>query len=309
MDQTTTPHHTPLKRREDDALLRGAGRFVADAPIERQTYAAFVRSPHACADVKGIDSTAALAIKGVLAVITAADLKEAGVGNLSQHPPMAGRNGSKLVLPVRPALAGDRARHTGEPVAMVIGETQTAAQDGADAVEVNYDPQDAVTGVQEALKDGAPQVWEQAKGNVAIDWAGLAANPDEMAQKVDEVMKSAAHVAKVSLVHQRINVASMEPRGATASYDKDKDQFLFRVCSQGARAMRDAMAGVMGIAPGKIRVTTEDVGGAFGLKTGPYPEYVAMLVGARARPSSALDVRAQRILRQRQSRPRRGERG
>ena len=94
-------------------------------------------------------------------------------------------------------------------------------------------------------------------------------------------MKSAAHVARISLVHQRINVASMEPRGGTASYDAANDSYLLRVCSQGARAMRDSMAGVMGIPPAKIRVTTEEVGGAFGLKTGPYPEYIAMLVGAK----------------------------
>ena len=130
-------------------------------------------------------------------------------------------------------------------------------------------------------KPGAPQVWPEAPGNIAVDWAGLAANPDEMAAKVDAAMKSAAHVARISLVHQRINVASMEPRGGTASYDAANDSYLLRVCSQGARAMRDSMAGVMGIPPAKIRVTTEEVGGAFGLKTGPYPEYIAMLVGAK----------------------------
>ncbi len=135
--------------------------------------------------------------------------------------------------------------------------------------------------IREAMKPGAPQIWPDAANNVAVDWMGLAANPDEMAKKVDDAIKSAAHVARVSLVHQRINVASMEPRGGTASYDKANDSYLLRVCSQGARAMRDAMAGVMGIPPTKIRVTTEEVGGAFGLKTGPYPEYVAMLVGAK----------------------------
>ena len=138
-----------------------------------------------------------------------------------------------------------------------------------------------VTDLRDAMKPGAPQVWPEAPGNIAVDWAGLAANPDEMAAKVDAAMKSAAHVARISLVHQRINVASMEPRGGTASYDKANDSYLLRVCSQGARAMRDSMAGVMGIPPAKIRVTTEEVGGAFGLKTGPYPEYIAMLVGAK----------------------------
>ena len=279
MDQTTS--HKPTIRVEDDYLLRGTGRYMADAPLPGQTYACFVRSPHAFATVKSIDTKPALAIKGVVAVITMDDVKAAEVKNLSQHPPVAGRNGGKLIMPVRPALAGEKVRHVGEPVAMVLGETYAAAQDGAEAVEVDYEAHDAVIDLREAMKPGAPQVWPEAPGNIAVDWAGLAANPDEMAAKVDAAMKSAAHVAKVSLVHQRINVASMEPRGGTASHDKANDSYLLRVCSQGARAMRDAMAGVMGIPPAKIRVTTEEVGGAFGLKTGPYPEYVAMLVGAK----------------------------
>ena len=254
---------------------------MADAPLPGQTYACFVRSQHACADIKSIDTKPALAIKGVIAVMTAADIKAANVGNLSQHPPLAGRGGAKLIMPVRPALAGDRVRHIGEAVAMVIGETFAAAQDGAEAVEVEYAPLDPITDLREAVKPGAPQVWPEAPGNIAVDWAGLAANPDEMAAKVDAAMKSAAHVARISLVHQRINVASMEPRGGTASYDAANDSYLLRVCSQGARAMRNSMAGVMGIPPAKFRVTTEEVGGAFGLKTGPYPEYIAMLVGAK----------------------------
>jgi carbon-monoxide dehydrogenase large subunit len=127
----------------------------------------------------------------------------------------------------------------------------------------------------------APQVWNDAPGNIAVDWEGLAANPAEMAAKVDDVMKSAAHVARISLTHQRINVASMEPRGGTASYDPANESYLLRVCSQGARAMRDAMAQVMGVPNDRLRVVTEEVGGAFGLKTGPYPEYVAMLIGAK----------------------------
>src|SRR5207237_3622792 len=154
-------------------------------------------------------------------------------------------------------------------------------QDGAEAVEVDYAPVDAVFDLRDAMKPGAPQVWPEAPGNIAVDWAGLAANPDEMAAKVDAAMKSAAHVARVSLVHQRINVASMEPRGATASYDKTNDSYLLRACSQGARAMRDSMAGVMGIPPTQIHVHTEDADGACGLETGPYPEYVAMHGGSQ----------------------------
>jgi carbon-monoxide dehydrogenase large subunit len=281
MDMKTTDSHPRRGRVEDDYLLRGTGRYMADAPLPEQTYACFVRSPHACADIKSIDTAGALAVKGVIAVITAADLKAANVGNLSQHPPLPGRGGAKLVMPFRPALVGDRVRHIGEPVAMVIAETHAAAQDGAEAVAVDYEPRDAVADLREAVKPGAPQVWPEAPGNIAVDWPGLAANPDEMAAKVDEAIKSAAHVARISLLHQRINVASMEARGGTASYDPADDSYVLRVCSQGARVMRDAMAGVMGIPPAKLRVLTEEVGGAFGLKTGPYPEYVAMLVGAK----------------------------
>src|SRR5689334_14199624 len=183
MDQTTS--HPPTKRVEDDYLLRGAGRYMADAPLPGQTYACFVRSPHACADIKSIDIKPALAIKGVVAVITADDLKAANVGSLAQHPPVAGRNGGKLVMPFRPALAGDRVRHIGEAVAMVLGETYAAAQDGAEAIEVEYQPLASVSEVREAMKPGAPQVWPEAPGNIAVDWVGLAADPDEMAAKVD----------------------------------------------------------------------------------------------------------------------------
>ena len=281
MDTKTATSHPRRGRVEDDMLLRGTGRFMADAPLPGQAYASFVRSPHACADIKSIDIKPAVAAKGVVAVITAADIKAANIGNLSQHPPVAGRGGGKLIMPIRPALAGDRVHHIGEAVAMVIAETAAAAQDGAELVAVEYEPSDPVVDLREAVKPGAPQVWTEAPGNIAVDWAGLAANPDEMAAKVDAAIKSAAHVARISLVHQRINVASMEPRGGTASYDKANDSYLLRVCSQGARAMRDSMAGVMGIPPAKIRVTTEEVGGAFGLKTGPYPEYIAILVGAK----------------------------
>ncbi len=108
MDTKTDSHATPTRRREDDYLLRGTGRYMADAPLPGQTYACFVRSQHACADIKSIDIKPALAIKGVIAVLTAADIKAANVGNLSQHPPVAGRGGAKLIMPVRPALAGDR---------------------------------------------------------------------------------------------------------------------------------------------------------------------------------------------------------
>src|SRR5258708_38276916 len=146
----------PRKGVEDDYLRRGTGRYMADAPLPGQTYACFVRSPHAFADVKSVDIQAALAIKGVVAVITMADIKAAEVKNLSQHPPVAGRNGGKLIMPVRPALAGERVRHIGEAVAMVLAATTAAAHDGAEGVEGEYQPLDALGGLPAAMKPRAP---------------------------------------------------------------------------------------------------------------------------------------------------------
>jgi aerobic carbon-monoxide dehydrogenase large subunit len=286
--------HQP--RLEDDPLVRGLGRYAADTPLTGQTYAYFVRSSHAFADIRSIDTAAAKAVPGVLAVLTAADME--GIGNISQHPPLAGRGGQKLVIPHRPALAGETVRHVGEAVAVVVAETLTAAQDGAEAVIVDYEERTPVVDLREAVRDGAPQIWPEAPGNIAVDWPGLAKDPDANAQEVDRIIASAKHVARVSLVHQRILVQSMEPRGATASYDPADESYFLRCCSQSARALRDGLAPILGVPNPRLRVVTEDVGGAFGLKTGPYPEYLAILVAARkiGRPVHWMSNRAEAFL-------------
>src|SRR5262249_26943780 len=198
--------------------------------------------------------SAAKAIKGVVDVLTGADLKDFH-GSISQHPPLPGRGGAKLIMPFRPSLAADRVSHIGEAVAVVIGETLAAALDGAEAVTVDYAERPPVVDAKAAVANSAPQVHPEAPGNIAIDWAGLAPDPEANAKAVEQAFASAKHVARVSLFHNRLNVASMEPRGATASYDKAADLFNLRVCSQGARAMRDSMAGVLKIGNDKIRVT------------------------------------------------------
>src|SRR5262245_52211947 len=286
--------HQP--RLEDDPLVRGLGRYAADAPMPGQAQAYFVRSPHAFADIRSIDTSAAKAAPGVVAVLTAADME--GIGNVSQHPPLAGRGGQKLIVPHRPALAGKTARHVGEAVAVVIAKTLTAAQDAAELVTVDYEERTPVVDVREAVREDAPQVWPEAPGNIAVDWLGLAADPEANAQAVERAFASAKHVARVGLVHQRILVNSMEPRGATASYDAAHDSYYLRCCSQSARALRDGLAPILGVPNQRLRVVTEDVGGAFGLKTGPYPEYLAILVVARklGRPVHWMSNRAEAFL-------------
>ena len=151
-------HHQP--RLEDDALVRGLGRYAADAPLTGQVCAYFVRSPHAFADIRAIDAAAAKSVPGVLAVLTAADME--GIGNVSQHPPLAGRGGTKLIVPHRPALAATTVRHVGEAVAAVIAETLTAAQDAAEFVNVDYAERAPAVELREAVRAGAPQVWPEA---------------------------------------------------------------------------------------------------------------------------------------------------
>jgi len=297
MDATThsdAAHRAEFHGRvEDDPLVRGRGRYIADAPWPNQAYAHFVRSPHACARIVRVDVAAAAKAPGVVGVLTAQDF--AGIGSIGRHPPVAGRGGKTLVMPHRPALAGERVMHVGEPVAMIVAETAAAAQDAAELVAVEYETLPPVVDAREALRDGAPQLWPQAPGNIAVDWAGLAPDPDANARALDAIFAAAKHVARIAVVNQRMMANSMEPRGATARYDAATDTYTTRTCSQSAGAMRENMASIMAMPKERIHVITEDVGGAFGLKTGAYPENIAIMVAAKklGRPVHWMSTRAE----------------
>ena len=274
---TARTRHEP--RVEDDALVRGAGHFMDDPRLPNQAYAAFVRSPHAHARILSVNADAARKAKGVLAVLTAEDVKAAGIGSIARHPPAVGRGGAKMAMPSRPALAGDKVMHVGDPVAMVVAETAAAALDATDLVQVDYEELPAVVDLDAAMK-GEPQLFPDAPGNLCVDWPGWAENT-ENEREVADIIAKAPHVARVSVVHQRLVVASMETRGATGDYDKDNDSYTLRACSQSADGLRNQAASIMGLPNDKLRVITEDVGGAFGMKTTVYPEYIAVMVGAR----------------------------
>jgi carbon-monoxide dehydrogenase large subunit len=295
-------HHHP--RVEDDALVRGAGHFIADRHEPNQAVGWFVRSPHAFARISAIDVERARRAKGVLAVLTAADMEAAGVGNIGRHPPLAGRGGKNLVIPHRPALARERVMHVGEPVALVVAETILAAQDAAELVEMSYETLPPVIDLLAAARPGAPQLWPQAPDNLAVDWPGLAADPDANAREVERIFASAAHVARVKVANQRLIVATIEPRGATAVYDPAADRTTLRACSQSAGSLRDNILGIMNWPKERLRVVTEDVGGAFGLKTGAYPEYLAVMVAARltGRPVHWMSSRSEAFLSDNQGR-------
>src|SRR5579885_113920 len=277
---STLAHRKAELRLEDDALVRGAGRFSDDLHLPNQAAAAFVRSPHACSRIVAIDASKARGAKGVMAVLTAEDIKAAGLKSAGRHPPLPGRGGKELIQPFRPTLAGERVLYVGEAVAMVVAETRNQALDAADQIVVAYDEMPGVVDVRAAVKPGAPQVHPEAPGNVAIDWPGMVESPDNE-REVDQIIKSAAHVARVTVRNQCMAVASMEPRGATGVYDAKADSYTLYACSQSAGTIRNQTAPILGVEPSKLRVVTEDVGGAFGMKTPVYPEYLALLVAAK----------------------------
>jgi carbon-monoxide dehydrogenase large subunit len=295
----------PVWRVEDEPLLRGRGRFIEDVPLPEQAYGCFVRSPHAHGKILGIDATAARVAGGVLAVLTAADMAAAGAaGPVTRHFPMNGRDGKALIEPLRPALAADRVMHVGEPVALVVATSAALAHDAAEYVTVDYEELNAVSEARDALQPGALQLWPQAPGNLAIDWQ-MPPSPDGANEKeVARIIAAAPHVARVALLNQRIAVASMEPRGGTASYDAASDGYMMRVCSQSAITLRDGLAAAAGIDPGRLRVVTEDVGGAFGMKSCVYPEYPVLLVAAKqvGRPVHWMAGRAESFLTDNQAR-------
>ena len=279
MNAISPPRSKHEPRVEDDALVRGNGRFADDPRLPNQAYAAFVRSPHAHARVLAVKTEAARAAKQVLAVLTAEDMKAAAVGSVARHPPVVGRGGAKMAMPFRPALAGDKVMHGGEPVAMVVAETAAAALDAADLVQVDYEELPAVVDLETAMK-GQTQLFPDAPGNLCIDWPGPVADAQNE-HDVAEIIAKAPHVARVSVTNQRMVVASLETRGATGVYDAGPESYTLYACSQGADSLRGIGAAIMGIPNEKLRVITQDVGGAFGMKTTVYPEYPALLIAAR----------------------------
>jgi carbon-monoxide dehydrogenase large subunit len=280
MTATSSAHGKHEPRVEDDALVRGNGRFMDDPRLPNQAYAAFVRSPHAHARILSVNTEAARNAKHVLAVLTAEDIKAAGVGSVARHPPVVGRGGAKMPMPFRPALAGDKVMHGGDAVAMVVAETAAAAVDAADLVVVVYEELPAVVDLHDAMKKGSTQLFPEAPGNLCVDWPGPV--PDEQNERdVAKIISEAPHVARVNVTNQRMVVASMETRGATGVYDPKTESYTLHASSQGADPLRGLAAAIMGVTNDKMRVITEDIGGAFGMKTPVYPEYPAVMVAAK----------------------------
>ncbi|MFL5031192.1 MAG: xanthine dehydrogenase family protein molybdopterin-binding subunit [Xanthobacteraceae bacterium] len=278
----------PVPRTEDPMLVRGEGRYTDDINLPDQAYAVMVRSQHAHGIIRNIDATEAGAMPGVLAVVTGADLAAAGYGGLKCFPPLKNRDGTPMKKPPRPALPTDRVRFVGDPVACVIAASVAQAKDAAEAVVVDIDPLPAVTKASDAAKPGAPRLYDDVPGNVALDFQY--GDP----QAVTDAFAKAAHVTRLDLVNNRLVVSAMEPRAAVAAYDAGSERFTLHVGSQGTFGMKGQLVEILGVPADKVRVLTGNVGGSFGMKAAPYPEYICLLHAARTlgRPVKWTDERS-----------------
>jgi carbon-monoxide dehydrogenase large subunit len=282
----------PVRRKEDDTLVRGHGKYTDDFSLPGQAYAWIVRSSHAHGILKGIDSATAKAMPGVLGIWTGKDLEAAQYGPFTCGLPLKNRDGTPLLQTNRPALVTDKVRFVGDPVAFVVAETLAQARDAAEAVELDIEPLPAVTDAAEAAKPGAPQLYDHIPNNVALDY-----HYGDTA-KVEAAFKAAAHVTKLDMINTRVAVVSMEPRVALASYDKASERFTIQVPTQGVSGNKATLAKILNVPPDKIRILTANVGGSFGMKNISYPEYTCILHAARAlgRPVKWTDERSTSFL-------------
>ncbi|MGE3936732.1 MAG: xanthine dehydrogenase family protein molybdopterin-binding subunit [Rhodospirillaceae bacterium] len=250
----------PVPRTEDPRFLTGRGCYVEDIELPRQTYAVFVRSPHAHAKVKSVDVRAAAQMPGVVAVYTAKDLAADGVGGIACHVMPADMHaGPEVPRPLRPVLT-EVARHVGDRVALVIADTLAQAKDAAEQVEVDYDPLPAVTSIEAALAKGAPNVWPEVADNASFTLA----MGDKAA--VDGAFAGAAHVSRLKVVNNRVSANTMEPRGCIAAYDRGMDETTLYTSTQQPHSQRAGLAELFNVPENHFRVIARDVGGGFGMK-------------------------------------------
>lgn len=259
-------------RKEDRRFITGKGNYTDDISVKHMAHAAFVRSPHAHARIKSIDASRALAARGVVGVLTGADLAEDKIGGLICGWLIKSKDGTPMRAGHYAPLAKDVARFVGNAVALVVAETRDQAQDAAELVDVQYEVLPAVVDPAKAQTEGAPQIHPEAPRNTIYDWA----IGDKAA--VDAAFARAAHVVDLDIVNNRLVPNAMEPRSAIGIYDESEGHFTLYNTSQNPHVARLVLSAFIGIAPEhKLRVVAPDVGGGFGSKIFIYPEETVCL--------------------------------
>ena len=266
-----------IPRVEDLRLLTGQGRYTDDGVPSGCSHVAFVRSPHAHARIREVDTADALKLADVV-VMTGADLEAAGVKPILNPGDLLGAGfpsfTDDLVIPPWRALAVGKVRHVGEAVALVVAPTELSARDAAEAVQVDYDPLASVIEIEDAEKAGAPLVWGEIRGNrlFAIEAGDKTATEAAFAR--------AAQVVEIEAINNRVIINFMEPRSCIASYDPGTQRLLVQIGSQGVHQQATRIAHALNLPPERVRVTTGDVGGGFGARSTTYPEYIACAYAA-----------------------------
>jgi carbon-monoxide dehydrogenase large subunit len=277
-------------RREDQRLLTGQGRYTADWNLPGQLYAAFLRADRAHAEIASVNTAAALAAPGVRAVLTGADTFAAGYHRTQTLLPFTGKDGMALLVPPRPALAHDRVRFVGEPVAVVVADTRTQALDAVELITLELSDLTASADPASALAADAVQIHEAVPGNLCFDYEyGDAA-------ATDAAFASAATVVRLDLTSDRIVGNPMEPKAALVAWDGDFVDVW--TGTQGMTALRDSLAGLTGLSAERIRMRAQDVGGGFGIRGPAYPEHAALVLAAQkvGRPVQWVATRTETFL-------------
>jgi len=281
MSTTTTPTPKgplgqPLVRREDRRFITGQGRYTDDIVLPGMTHAAIVRSPHAHARIQSIDTTAARQAPGVIAIFTGQDVAADKVGGLPCGWLVKNKDGSNMVEPPHPILVADRARHVGDQVALVVAETRAQARAALSLIAVEYEPLPAVASLAAAQAAGAPQVWDQAPGNVCYDWHLGEPTATEQA------LKAAHKIVEIDVYHNRLIPNAIEPRSAIGQYESGTDSYTLYTSSQNPHLIRLLLgAFVLGLPEHRLRVVAPDVGGGFGSKIFHYAEEALVVWAAR----------------------------
>ena len=265
-----------VPRWEDPRLLRGGGRYSDDLDRPGQAYGHVLRSPHAHAAINSIDASAAGRAPGVLGVWTGEDYAASGLGNIPCVVPRQTADGSPMFVPPNGGLRRGAVKMVGDPVAWIVAETAAQARDASELIEVDYAPLTSVTSTADAAVPGSATVWEEAPGNVCF----VHELGDK--EKVEAAFAQAHRVAKIDLDISRVSVAPMEPRACIGEYDKHEGRYTLYTGTQGPHGVRQAIAGpILRVPQNKLRVVSEDMGGAFGMRSGPYPENILCLWTAK----------------------------
>ena len=261
-----------VARFEDQRLLTGQGDYTDDSVDDQAASMVLVRSPFASAFVKSIETDEARDAAGVLGVFARSDLDADGIGLFSSLFPFKRPNGADMISPPFGMLAGETVNDVGDPVVAVVAETRTQAEDAAELILIDYEERQSVTDAKLALEPNASELWDTAPGNVAF----VAERGDRPA--TDDAFSRAAHITTLDLRITRVTATPIEPRSAVGTFDPETHHYILRTGSQTPHRLRDTLAtDILNISPEELRVISPDIGGAFGMKNNPYPEYALVL--------------------------------